>query len=516
MSDRFTVKKGYDAENGRLTCIRGVYIEKRYKTVHGCHFAYAGHQYSLDLVGIEGAIKRVLCEREPTIAGLHDELVANQFANVTLINPAIDRYLKFYKTHRGNYGLGDPTELIRVWAYTPHAKMKERVRGFKQYMYYGDRVSHKNIKEVEYKGKPDEFLAANKYLRGTGDLTVLSSLVGGFMMDMIKDCLSYYYSPAPRHRMRFVKTPQKSELQEVFDNLLEDSGLSEFYYFSDDSCIKIKCTDGYVRGNLDITACDGSNYSPIFNILRNLMEVQNYEWEMILKAVFDQCKLPFFVRHPVTRKKVGKFKCNDMVLYSGSTLTTMINNIANSVIYLRIVERCFRNGEPIFSKTEIGDAIKDAAKEMGFLVRLDVCEIPEDLQFLKHSPHNGVPIINAGVWFKGFGTCQGDIPLPRKVGSLNYRSYLFCCEVVEGRQNWGNTPIRDAFNRAYPKSKVKVRYSEDTKTIGDDERRVGLESLCRRYRCSEAMLSNLLDSIDHGVEIRHPVLDIIMAKDYGM
>jgi hypothetical protein len=94
------------------------------------------------------------------------------------------------------------------------------------------------------------------------------------------------------------------------------------------------------------------------------------------------------------------------MLYSGSTITTAINNIANIAIGVSIAE-CEYKGEL---------DICTAAERAGYIITgCQPLEYPEDIQFLKHSPIRDIhgvyqPMLNFGVLIRASGTCKGDLP----------------------------------------------------------------------------------------------------------
>jgi hypothetical protein len=495
--------------------------------VVGPCFMFKTYMYAVDRNGIRGALRRLTCVREPQDPLVHWQLMANQFAN---IRPAgfIKHWLIAMRarlTEKLSSVPFDADSWRDVWVDASHTKKPLRQRTRVERHQLG--IHRPLLRKVPYKCKPGELLAYAKYLRAVGDLTPPGAERLGYFMDTVKSVFAddYVYQNV---RAVFVKEPYREDLAEIFSRLLNPKHKIEFVYFSDDSCIAIQCVDGLFYCNLDIKACDGSNFDPIFWILWLLMSVDS-RFKDDIDAAFAQLRTDCEVRSPENWKHFVIMFLRYYSLYSGSVLTTTVNNVANSMIVLFF--NYFFTLNPNMTKAECPAALRLAASMAGFLIKVQMCSYPEDLQFLKHSPSviNGVvtPWLNIGVLLRGRGHRRGDyigVTLPGEsfVDSLLRRSRLYESEVIRSFVHAGDHPITDAL-RTWVVSERKAFNDIETKSMsrgGIVYPRIPLECIALRYRCSTCAVEELVDiirSIKHraGYLISLPVLDLIGDVDYG-
>jgi len=376
---------------------------------------------------------------------------------------------------------------------------------------------------VDYKCKTGEIIKRGKYPRAVGDLSAPGASVAGYFMDWVKEAFSIPYRDG-KYTYTFIKQPDHNVLQSVFHDLIYPTGV-HLFYFSDDSCISALCSDGNFVANLDISACDGSNFDPIFNILEFIMSVDD-RYNADIKAVFDQLELPCEVRtvHDKILAKAGRVTLTPKgkVLYSGSVLTTSTNNTANMVFGL-----CLKRilGQRSFTKKEFGDAVIKAGECAGYIFKIDMCDNYSDIQFLKHSPAmvGGVivPFLNLGTMLRSLGTCIGDLPGKRK-NHLYQRAEIFYSDVVKSYIHAGNTSVLKALQTRVIKKTFGLKHIRGVIPYLRSSCHIPIdipdEELTRRYKVGPQDIQELvlyLISSKFGEIISLPVVDMIMAKDYG-
>lgn len=505
------------------------YVEKEYRTVFGPTFCHTGQMYSCDRKGLQGAIRRITCKREPTIPGLHERLVANQYRNVG------KRFHKrwarwFSRKLRYKVNSVDRLQEQVKWANKADPKRVERINALRD-IHNSGRMSHQTwIKDVEYKCKPSEILPTGKYLRGTGDLTVVGSTRLGYFMSDVKSIFEDVLE-IENGQAKFYGSPQLDCMRECFKNLTDPPRDVFFSFYSDDSCVAARCIDGLLMANCDISACDGSNYEPVFKLLELAMTT-GMSTDEDVKAAFKQLKADFFVRDPFNRKRKFRFKNKGQVLFSGSTLTTAVNNMANTLIFMQFMKK-YNNG---MTRAEASEALHVAAEEVGFILKVDVCNCMEKIQFLKMSPFVNEfglidAVMNLGVWIKNFGTFKGDLPGRTKDG-IQLRGESFLYEVVRGRLNWGNHSVAEAFREKFVNNvnifkaqhfkeinrKIDKRNRDDHWVEGSQIGRISSDSLSKRYGVETAEIDELVHAIGQariGSAISLPIISKIMEVDYG-
>jgi len=492
-------------------------ISKEYRTVFGPHFRTNTQMYHCNNDGIRGAVRRITSTREPENIGLHDTLIENQRGIVGRLGDVLVDWKNWFRNNLSfvTSSKFDATTERNLWCYKTHPKKQLRIAAKMQLIQYGCN-KHNRVKRVEYKCKSGELLPPNKYLRAIGDLTTPGSTALGYYMDWVKECFEKEYTVG-NSQCVFVKTPDHDKLQNVFNKLMYQQGLF-FCFFSDDSCLSVECSDGRLMANLDISACDGSNFSPVFEILKDVMTVDS-RYVQDIKDGFKQCMKPCVVHSEDWSEKVI-LTPTEHVLYSGSVLTTSINNMANTLIFLHLIR--LLNGRTLL-KEQVKRLIVQASSESGFILKVDECADYSDLQFLKHSPAlvNGVviPYLNIGTMLRGFGTCVGELPGKSKLG-LNLRARIFNSDVVKSYKHVGEHAVHDAFNVHIIKKSfgLIIDPSATWRSTNHFETRIPTSELCKRYKFKDVEMEELCHIIGSamiGQRISSKLIDCIMNKDYG-
>lgn len=491
-----------------------------YDFVFGPSFTQATSRYRVDEDGIRGAVRRVTCVREPTILGLHEELLGNQMRVIQVHGEVIGKWLRWFRAELKELllGVGDKEVEYNKWVEKRHEKRQLRLDARRDVHWNGQKFHHTYVSKVDYKCKPGETLAWNKYVRAVGDLSCTGSLKAAYFIDFAKEVYAKRYHTG-NGVVQFVKTPDLSVLRSVFAELLSPPGFY-FVYFSDDSCVSARCVDGLFLCNMDISAADGSNYSPIFDIMQSAFSVDS-RFDEDIDGAFSQLMLPAVVQNPCNRSMKVIMKPTGPVLYSGSSLTTVTNNTANTLIGI-IFGSVYR---PDMTRAECGEALLWAARQAGYLVKLDLCASYHDVQFLKHSPAVNTKgeleaYLNVAVWLRGFGRCTGDLPGRHYLG-IRERAARYCSEIVRSRVHSGNHPIADAFRSRFVKFrrfniKLKKKFYEEFE--GQQLGYIPEEELATRYNASVAEIDELCTYIrqsDQEQLIVLPILEKIFKKDYG-
>jgi len=370
------------------------------------------------------------------------------------------------------------------------------------------------LKSVLYKLKTTEIAKSGKYPRMIGDLGVAASLQGFWVTMMIKQAMASEDLIQGGLTARFVKTPDPSSLCDTFAELINPSTTRFMALFSDDSCLSIRQRDGSVHMyNMDIKSCDASHTPALFEYL---VAVAPDPLRSAMEILVQQCSLPIRVVDTNDKKRVVILRPVGPRLYSGSTLTTAINNVANYLIGLAIE---FRGA---YSEEEI----TDAARSVGYMVKLERCDTYHELQFLKHSPctdTNGTmrAVLNPGVMLRCIGSCHGDLP---GRGPLRPRAEAFQKGVLRGLYPSCRFTFYDNLVKAVARAVVNedmqafVRKHADHQadrteyTIADDE-------LYRRYCLTSAEIfeiNTLSKGAGFEVSLATSGLDKILNKDYEL
>jgi len=222
------------------------------------------------------------------------------------------------------------------------------------------------------------------------------------------------------------------------------------------------------------------------------------------------------------------------MLPSGSTLTTSVNNLANQLIGIALAEEHFSGVDDFES------GIMRAAARVGYKVTVDVCTIPQHIQFLKTSPaltREGFweAALNPGVALRTLGQCKGDLP---GSGELQPRGDALTHAILQGMYPYTHTPFFDTLKTRFPKPVLSERHQRQIDRIVTDATRYKLaqipltqtdnETDCSffhhheffaRYDLEQFELDELIDIANHAqFQSAHgcSAVNKILKKDYGV
>lgn len=497
-----------------------------YRTVFGPSVSTNARIYARTDHNLRLAFRRLTSVREPDRPGFHATLFKNQ--EKFLKNEKTKKFLKnvsqtfvsYFDSYSGAY-----QEALDHHA-DPHPKRDLRIQGMTNLLdqnIAGDHTS-RWVNRLEVKIKPEEWAKDDKYGRVVGDFGVEASLLGFRLTDILKVAQNLEPVYVNGGEIHFCKTPAASALSLHFAHLLDPPGRFYFVYFSDDSCLAIRRPDGRVdRYNLDISTCDASHGPHMFRAYVKLFP-KGLAREDALRLV-RQCELPIRIHSMVDRRRFVDLRCKRPLLYSGSTITTSLNDLACTLIAYSI--SCIEYTGAL-DANGVSQEIVNAAANVGYV--LTGCEPLaefEDVQFLKNSPVLGDdgkwhPMLNFGVLLRASGVCRGDLP---GRGDLRARAEAFQRGLLQGCYPRTDFEVVDAMKQAVgsgpvcesPEITTLLAYK-----VGDqdlDRYRVDPESFCRRYRLTSLEYTELLCDFatsGYGFAYNGSSVDKILFKDYGL
>jgi len=406
----------------------------------------------------------------------------------------------------------DGMEARQEYVDMPHVKKEERVKAMNYWRHSALLGDAERLTKgyVEYSCKKDEVLPIGKYMRAIASLGAEGTISGAYLIDSVKDCFKEVFRYGGGSA-KFV-VPESDNLLKMYQDFVYSTELVHFVYFSDDSIVNIRCADGHFMGNVDISACDGSNYDPVFDFLRETFDAGD-DWDSMFRQLSSVCRVSSYDRG--TKHKVY-LKPDGQVMYSGSPLTTVVNNMANIGIFLSICNAITENTR----KEDCAGIIREAACKVGYDVKVIVCDHIEEVQFLKCSPSvtGGALTVfmNLGVLLRSFGMCKGDLP---GTGDWVERANAFNSGRVRGFIGAGLNPVTEAFvNRWGVLADIPDNVKQELMWKGESYGYTQAEGLARRYRVTEADVLELAEVcrwIDLEEIYSSWVIDRIMEIDYG-
>jgi len=341
----------------------------------------------------------------------------------------------------------DIPESIRKYAHRPHPKRDLRIHTRDELNASGDMQSRLFVRGVLYKMKMEEIGKIGKFPRMIGDLGVAASLQGFYITELLKYAMRDNPIFLNDMECQVVIDPKPGTLIDVFTKLINPPKRGFFALYSDDACLSIRI-DGEVRMfNLDIASCDTSHTGKLFE---RLVETTPARVRDDMNKLKEQCQLPIRVVDVNDPRNVVVLKPNEPTLYSGSTLTTVINCLANVLIFLSIAT----------SDIRAPSDINDAAERAGYIVTgtkpEDECKTYHQIQFLKHSPVYDTkgklrPMKNLGVLLRSMGSAMRDLP---GTGPLNPRASAFMKGFLHGTYPYAHIKFVDTIKTHFQDATV--------------------------------------------------------------
>lgn len=363
------------------------------------------------------------------------------------------------------------------------------------------------IKDVTAKEKV-EWAKYGKFMRQIVDLSCEGSLLGGAMAKDIKKCFDCSI------RWCFVGTPNLNVLQTVFKELCETTSIY-YAFFSDDSCIGLRCSDGHFLANMDIKCADGSAGVKIFDSL--LQVTAGTQFHEVMKNCVEQCRKPLKLSNPFFNYYMTAEPLARPILYSGSVLTTLVNNFGNLLIY-SVIQDWLDSLDCLPSYAEVVDKIPHLARLAGYNVTLDICRDSYDLQLLKFSPgsYDYIPYLNLGPILRAIGSSDGDLPGKLSDELCDNRDRDIVAGLVHAGDHFLTECLREMFpTRGKIYNKMYVLSNLIDCSLG---RAIDEEFICKRYNISKGEITDFVSQLRKlkiGYSLDHKVSRNIYTKDYG-
>lgn len=379
-------------------------------------------------------------------------------------------------------------------------KRKLRILAREELLDSGKMFHRHYIDRVTYKMKTLEFGKPGKYPRMIGDMGVAASLQGFRVTEILKHALT---GPIVHRNCTyyFVGDASAESLNQAFRTLVEMPTEYVFLCFSDDAVMGHRGPGGVRYMNLDISSCDASHTRESFQLVQ---DVAGPAYADAIRVLTEQCEMPILLTSVEDRRRRVVLRPVEPRLYSGSTLTTLINTLASMTIALAITQHPYT-----------AEGIVAAASKAGYIVTVDWCDRLEDVQFLKRSPTmiNGEVrhLLNAGVFFRSSGMCHGDLP---GRGDYEQRARAFQRGLISSFFPGVDVPW---VNRMRTEGRVILQ--DDRFLKSSDPVSLSNEHFFRRYQLTESELEELVDGLsqcDYSTSFECAALDKIFLKDYGL
>jgi len=474
------------------------------------------------------AFRRLTCKRKPERIGYHEQLFKNQASFVYGHAAVYEQIKKMYALQCLEYT--DQFEEALDHHGDPHVKRMLRVEAWREMCdETGDNASATGTwhsRPFRWVMKKQEIAKPGKIPRGIMDLGVNASLLGFRVTAALKCAQSALPLQYLGGVIETVKAVSQDLLTSVFRKLINCSSRYYFVIFSDDSCLSIRAPDGTVHYyNVDISKCDASHGTTRF---KSLKAITPDNLRPAIDLLVQQCSEPFTIQDSENSRNFVMLQPKRPMLYSGSTLTTVVNNNASMDIGLSIAET------PYIDE----DSLVAAAERAGYIITLERCYDYHRLQFLKHSPVIDTsgqvrPLLNLGVLLRLSGTCRGDLP---GRGDLQVRAQSFQAQLLAGAYPTASFTLIDnmkatagplssdaCFQKAVDTAlQYKIGEVSETKFHVDDE------EVYARYNQSLGKditsispaqiheINYLFGTAGYGIHVNTPALATILLADYGL
>lgn len=365
---------------------------------------------------------------------------------------------------------------------------------------------------VKLKLKPLEWGKPGKYGRIICDMSTEASLRAGWLVESVKEAMSKTPLETGNGKCIFVKSPHIGNLGELFALLMSEP---TFLYFSDDAVVSVPyIQNGAVKlhfANIDISGCDSSQSGHVFKACLDLVPVT---MRPHMEAMIAQC-----ARHAQAGEGQRKLSVQPIEYfeYSGSLLTTTLNNVASSTIGLQILENF-----PTLSLHACKRELEKRVNSSGWKCTVEHCASVSEVQFLKCSPtvtYDGrvAAFLNFGVILRCIGQKSWDLP---GSGCKRARAELFNSALVRGMMHAGNTSLLRTLQRRFSVECAPQYNSDAVKHLDGGTQDELFDPACyQRYGLSAGSYQELLDLIsesEFGDLIDCEASRTILRVDYGL
>lgn len=494
------------------------FVDGAFRSVFGYAVPHNGRIYCACNECTSLAIRRLTGVRKPDTPGLHEQLFTNQKELIEddQFKPFKERLKEKYFKHLSP--VFDPVHEAIEHHADPHQKRELRIQAFKDLVnkgWLGD-PDHIWLRKSIWKMKRLEWAKHGKKPRMIVDLGTPASLLGFIAMERLKQAQSQEDLEINGGILHFCKSPDPFEMQRIFQELYSPSKRFYFVYFSDDACLAIRDGDRILRYNLDISSCDASHSPALFTLLRDIFPTNS---QPLVDRLIQQCQSRLCIRATQDRNMKVILQPTRPMLYSGSTITTAINNLANILIAFKISQLT------AFTPSDI----EKAAAAAGYIVTgTEPLEHFEDLQFLKHSPvfdkfDNIHPLLNLGVLLRASGTTHGDLP---GHGPFQARADAYQAALLNGMYPRATFQLIRNMKATVSHAKPSKLNSGDVLSLAhkvvDSDYPVfepTARSLYLRYRLDDGEISALergFGSAGYACFFNHSSASKILEKDYGL
>lgn len=492
-------------------------VDGSYHSQFGFGCAHSGVVYANTNHDLRLGMGRMTKQRVPLLNGFDQYLQQQQRLFIQEHSDFVESLQEQYEWRM----LECDTALAECLAHhaDPHQKRELRIQGMADSIEHGivfDDLWYLPKRSTEYKMKIFEIAKVGKVPRVIGNLGIPASLQGFRVTKYIKMAMADEPLEVNGGKIVFCPTPAPAELAQVFNDLIEPPGRFHFVLFSDDSCLSIRVGSKILRFNVDISSCDASHTTDLFMALLAICPEHMRE---DVEKLIRQCEQEITIFDRNNRQRHVTLKPNRPRLYSGSTLTTIINNLANIFIALAISEadiKCER------------DVIK-AAMRAGYVVTCEDCADWHKLQFLKHSPVYDTTgqiraLMNPGVLLRLSGACKGDVPGDKRT-PLRERQTTMQGSLLRGAYPYTHCPLLDNMRRMAGPGNAEcdavIRKSLEYKVIHDDsdEWRVSSEEMWTRYDLTPHEIVELEEGFGkcgYGQHYYSDGTNKVLELDYGL
>ncbi len=499
-----------------------------YRSIFGpvCYHSaviYARNDYNMAL-----ALRRQTNAREPELEGLDRWLRQNgtRFIKTSTPLATFIEKLRVDITMRVAE-IKDYSDLLADYVHEPHPKRNERVCEYQRQLDTTGCDHETFVQFVTGAVKKAEHAKYGKYARLFVSMGPAAIFAGGFMMRYLKES---FYHVTTDDGLEFVPGPNAAYLQPAFERFLNTPDI-HLLYFSDDSVLAVQCTDGLWTGELDFSSCDMSHVDELFELF---ISIGSYDQRLQdrLIALVKQCRAAIKIKSCTNFKDLCVLLQPLMaVLYSGSSLTTVINNLAEVVLFSSI-KSVLPPLEQRY-KANIKELVHFASQRCGYIVTCVEALYIEELTFLKYFPcivgGQVTFCLSLGVILRTIGSCWGDLPGSGDIDSRAYRwNQMIVRAFIDAGQNSIVRVLSDMFN-----AEIALNYRTEqelarrlAKVLPYDGVMKSLLPIAdihiaRRYRVDTSEVQflclQLLDSVHYrNAHLRSGFTDMIFEKDYGL
>lgn len=403
------------------------------------------------------------------------------------------------------YYLYDKSDWLKSVVKLPAPKRRLYELWLNDEFHYVKYIHNEFLWESKIKWEPGKYKKAARLYASAGAACLYDKIAPEVAKKAFCETIKWQVNSI-NHECKYYVAQDKESSDECYRWLLTaPPNTSRTAYFSDDSLLTYNDGEQLHIKEIDISGCDASNGVTIFAIAFNL--ISRLSTEEIALALVGQCSKNTKIINPSDDSEFVILTPQSFFEYSGSLLTTLLNNIATYLIITAFSSQLVVGGA-------VDEAIINGAKLTGHVVTINPVNNINQATFLKRAYDGVNSYLVLGTILRSLGSVDTLIT----AATLGVTHEVFKHLTDEGKMTLRVVNVLNGLVNE-PGNLILNALRQKFGVLAANKLEISLQSLIDRYGGQEYEwygLSDAIYGIELGIVISHPILDLIYHRDYGV